>query len=216
MRHWRGLVAIVVLAGCSQAGSVSDGTDRPEGDWDAEGLGSSVVTLPVEERDYGMYHDAIMQGSRTHPGSIEAANWTAACVAESGFSVTVVGPGAIRSSNPSEQQAGFSSAYDACLARAEAEGVFSMGVPDDETLRVWYRAYFEVAYECLNERGYPTTPPPSVDVWVQDYERQATEPNAVWHPHDQIWSIAESLEGACSQDPVELLIELGRRDAAQP
>jgi len=53
--------------------------------------------------------------------------------------------------------------------------------PPPETLRLYYRAYVEVAYECLRENGYPTNPPPSVDGWVENYPD-------VWHPHEVIWA----------------------------
>jgi hypothetical protein len=46
-----------------------------------------------------------------------------------------------------------------------------------------------------------------MDVWVEGYPD-------VWYPHDEVGAEAESMEGACSQDIVDLLIELGRRDEA--
>lgn len=45
----------------------------------------------------------------------------------------------------------------------------------------------------------------------QDYPRVQFEPWRVWLPHRLVFHLAGSLEGACSPDTVELLIELGRR-----
>ena len=144
-------------------------------------------------------------------GSIEYANFRATCFAqEFGIPLTVTGPGSTRYDGPPLPAGLFEEAFEECERRAVESGLIgytSTDLPDEERLRLWYRAYVEVAYECLNEAGHPTTPPPSMDVWVEGYPD-------VWYPHDEVGAEAESMEGACSQDIVDLLIELGRRDEA--
>lgn len=167
----------------------------------------TVITLPSPETpvDYGIYRDVIFGGAKMHRGSIEFINWWAVCVGEQGFSVTVIGPEEIHSRYAEHQEAAYRAAFDECDRRSVAEGIVADGVrdfPDPDRLRIYYRAYVEVAYECLQENGEPTNPPPSSDEWVENY------PN-VWHPHDAGGDI-----GICSQDPIELLIELGKQDEA--
>src|SRR5690606_32329551 len=78
-------------------------------------------------------------------------------------------------------------------------------VPPDDVLALWYRAYVEVAYECLVDHGFPTNPPPSEATWIDNY------PN-VWTPHDIVGDQPDVI-AVCPQDIGLLLIELGRRDS---
>lgn len=202
-------LAVVALVGCGQASPVTSGVPA-----DGGGSGAPVTTRPVVERDYGMYRDAIFRGGEMLAGSVEFAEYLVGCMAGLGYAATVVGPGAVRlDTSPDQSAASLHGAYDECMQDAKDGGLIATGFPDEETIRLYYRAYVEVAYECLNEQGYPTNPPPSEDVWVQDFPSVQYEPWRVWFPHELVWHLAESLEGACSQDMVELLIELGRRDA---
>lgn len=227
-RTW--LVFVIVIASCAPAGideptnSTSDvvatapSTSQPTPTTVQPDGPVTVITLPLPATpiDYGIYRDVIFAGAQMVPGSIEFTNWWATCIGEHGFSVTVIEPGHTETSVRPEQRDAHDAAVRECDRRSVAEGIVAHGISGmaaPDTLRLWYRAYVEVAYECLRENGYPTNPPPSVDEWVENY------PN-VWHPHEVIWAgetgrVDTARPAAyCSQDPVELLIDLGKRDEA--
>jgi hypothetical protein len=167
----------------------------------------TAVTMPVPPRkDYGMYEDAIVAGGRTHRGSIEYANFLASCYAEFGIPARVLGPGHLEVHATEEQSSIANQTHLECEQRAVNDGLIAdpMYFPS-ERLELWYRAYVEVAYECLVTNGFPTTAPPSMDVWVEEYPD-------TWHPHGS--RLPDEAFEACPQDPVLLLIELGERDEA--
>lgn len=214
-RSW--LVFVILVASCAPAGideptastavvvSIAPSTSQPAPTTVQPDGPVTVVTLPLPATptDYGIYRDVIFGGAQMVSGSLEFTNWWAVCLGEHGFSVTVIGP-AESEVAVGEQDEAFQDAIMECDRRAVNEGVVAQspltGFPGPETLALWYRAYVEVAYECLRDNGFPTNPPPSVDEWVENYPD-------VWHPHD-----AGAPNGACTDDVVELLIELGNRD----
>ena len=169
---------------------------------------ATAVTLPAPPPpDYGLYEDAILAGARTHPRTIEYANWKAACYAEFGIPARVVGPGHLELPYPPEQEAAANEAHLVCEQRAVDEGVIAdpMYHPP-ERLRLWYRAYVEVAYECLVENGFPVDPPPSMEVWVEEFPD-------TWDPFAIVGDQADAVE-KCPPEIDVLLIELGKRDDA--
>jgi hypothetical protein len=167
----------------------------------------TTVTMPVPPPpDYGIYEDAILAGGQTHRGSIGYANFLASCFAEFGIPARVLGPGHLEVHATEEQSSIANRAHLECEQRAVDDGLIAdaMYFPS-ERLELWYRAYVEVAYECLVANGFPTTAPPSMDVWVEEYPD-------TWHPHGS--RLPDEAFEACPQDPVLLLIELGERDEA--
>jgi len=167
----------------------------------------TTVTMPVPPRpDYGIHEDAILAGGRTHPGTIEYANWKAECYAEFGIPARVLGPGSLELPYAPEQESLANKAHMECEQRAIDQGIIAdpMFHPP-ERLRLWYRALVEVAYECLVANGFPTTPPPSMDVWVEAF------PNT-WVPHGS--RLPDEAFEVCPQEIDLLLIELGERDEA--
>lgn len=168
-----------------------------------------AVTLPTEEVDYGIYEAAITMGGSTHRGSIEHANFLATCYAEYGLAAEVVGPGEILVTAGVDQVEAQNRAHMECDQRARDAGLIALSVtdiPEPGILELWYRAYVEVAYECLAANGHTPAAPPSVDSWVQNY------PNT-WFPHQDVPPESELFE-LCTQDIVMLLVELGERDQA--
>lgn len=168
-----------------------------------------AVTLPTAEIDYGIYESAITMGGSTHRGSIEHANFMAICYAEFGLAAEVVGPGEILVSGGADQLEAQNQAQMECDQQARDAGLLALSVtdiPDSGVLELWYRAYVEVAYECLLANGHTPAAPPSVDTWVQNY------PNT-WFPHQEVPPESELYE-LCTQDIVLLMIELGERDQA--
>lgn len=196
----------IVTEVTSEGGEDATSPSSLPAEGDSVGEGGSIVTIPRsdEEIDYGPYEEAIFGGAEMYFGSVEYTNWFYTCVAEHGFNVTVVGP-AQAEVHVGEQEEAYERAKRECDQRALDEGLtsYSMygGFPDELTLRLWYRAYVEIAAECLQDAGYSVDPPPSEDSWVENY------PN-VWHPHGR------RTGEVCTDDPIELLIELGQRDEA--
>jgi hypothetical protein len=168
----------------------------------------TAVTMPVPPPpDYGIYEDAILAGAQTHARTIEYANFKAECYAEFGIAARVLGPGHLELPYAPEQESLANEAHVECEQRAIDQGL----IPDPmqfppERLRLWYRAYVEVAYECLVANGYPTSPPPSMDVWVEEYPD-------TWLPHGS--RLPDEAFEVCPQELDLLLIELGKRDEAK-
>ena len=170
---------------------------------DIPGGEGGVGTIPEPEIDYGPYEDQILGGAEMVPGTAEYTNWFYSCIAEHGFDVEILAP-ARAQVDIGEQQEAYDRAVRECDQTAVERGIIAYSmfdIPDEETLRLWYRGYVEVAMPCLREAGYEVKPPPSEDTWVENYPE-------VWHPHDG--RIVEE----CTQDPIEMLIELGKRDEA--
>lgn len=169
----------------------------------------TAITLPPPDSptDYGIYGDAVLFGGRVARGSVEFSNFLATCYAEYGISVRVIGPGELELAAGGQGEA-LQRATVECDERAKDSGLIGLGisdVPPDDVLALWYRAYVEVAYECLVDHGFPTNPPPSEATWIDNY------PN-VWTPHDIVGDQPDVI-AVCPQDIGLLLIELGRRDS---
>jgi len=221
------LLSGVLLVGCSrneladvESPPQSVGTTEPVGSTTTFESPDSLATTPIEETevtavtmpvpppvDYGVYEDAMLAGGRTHAGTIEYANYLAMCYAEFGVPARVVGPGHLEVYSTAEQSSVANQAHLECEQRAVDDGLIAdpMYFPP-ERLRLWYRAYVEVAYECLVAHGYPTTPPPSMDAWVEEYPD-------TWHPHGS--RLPDEAFEVCPQELDLLLIELGERDEAK-
>ncbi len=101
-----------------------------------------------------------------------------ACMEFFGFSGTP-NQGGILFDVPPEQMELHLEANSVCRSAYATVAGIDMGPFDEETLTEWYWAYVGT-YECLVEHGYPTSPPPSLEEYIESG-------GEVWHPYNEMY-----------------------------
>lgn len=153
----------------------------------------------------GKYADVVLGDALVPYGSPEHLHFLASCLESVGFKVDVR-DGAIIA-RPAPEQADY---YDEAQSQCEQDAidgglVRELHDPSDDELAAWYEAHF-LTYQCLVEKGFPTSPPPSMDSYIEAGGRN-------WHPYDAIVDTT-TVEVECPQDIVahlELLASRGER-----
>lgn len=167
---------------------------------------ATTATPPELLKQLGPYADLILRGGAVLNGSPEHLNYLVSCVESGGFAVELdLLAGSIKANPGYDQMERFRKVLGTCEEAAFESGLvarYSEQTPEE--LELWYEAFL-IAQECLEERGYPTSDPPSLDVYVESG-------GAAWHPYDALspTAIAE-VEPICPQDLVLLVGELAER-----
>jgi hypothetical protein len=147
----------------------------------------------------GKYADFALGDALVPHGSPEHLQFLASCLESAGFSVDLM-DGGISAHPPPEQAAYYDDAQLQCEQAAVTSGlVAEIDEPSDEELAAWYEAHL-LTQQCLVEKGYPTSHPPSVDSYVEAEGRN-------WHPYDAIRDTT-AVEDECPQDLVALFERL--------
>lgn len=148
----------------------------------------------------GTYADFVLGEALVPHGSPEHLQFLASCIESAGFKVEVV-DGSISARPPPEQAAHYDDAQSQCEEAAISSGLVSeIDDPSDEELAAWYEARL-LTHQCLVEKGYPISPPPSEDSYVEAGGRN-------WHPYDAILLDTTAVEAECPQDLVVLFERL--------
>lgn len=166
-----------------------------------------IVATPPELLDkLGPYADVILQGGAVLSGSREHLSYLVSCVESGGFAVELdVSAGSISASPGHDQMERYQEVLRTCKEAAFESGLvarYSERTPEE--LELWYDAFL-IAQECLGEHGFPTSDPPSLDVYVESG-------GAAWHPYEALSPNAiAAVEPICPQDLVLLVGELAER-----
>lgn len=164
-----------------------------------------AVAVPSAElrEQLGPYADLVLGGGAVLRGSKEHLDYIASCVAAGGFAVEAdPTDGSVQGNHGPEQEEQFRVVLFACDAAAREHGLIKPSGPATrQELELSYRAFL-IAHDCLIEHGYPTTEPPSLEVYVQSG-------GFAWHPFDNIYPHPLSeLEAVCTQDLAKLVVQL--------
>lgn len=160
-------VLAVLAAGCSQP-SASQTVDTQAPSPTAES--QTTTTLPrVDESTTSEATDwpASYTGPRNgpfFPGGPEQIEFTIACLIDSGFSVSLRADGR-GYSGPNGPDPRFQEAHTRCEQLSFELGLVARIPVSDAFLQAKYRA-FMWTHECLTAIGAPTTPPPSLDSFL--------------------------------------------------
>ncbi len=77
--------------------------------------------------------------------------------------------------------------------------------PDEDALAAWYDA-FMLTYQCMEDQGYPVSPPPSRDLYVESG-------GSIWHPYQELAPTqVPEVEEVCPQDLVVLFQQLADQE----
>lgn len=178
-------ILAVLAAGCSQT-SVSQTVDTQAPSPTAES--QTTTTLPrVAESTTSEVTDwpASYTGPRNgpfFPGGPEHIEFTIACLIDSGFSVSPRADGR-GYSGPNGPDPRFQEALTRCEQLSFELGLVARIPVNDAFLQAKYRA-FMWTHECLTAIGAPTTPPPSLDSFL---DSKGTN----WSPYDGLPSGGE-------------------------
>jgi hypothetical protein len=135
----------------------------------------------------------------------DEASFLLTCLAEFGFSGEVDPAGGYWGVVPPDQMELFLHVAGPCHEAYATVAGIEMGPFDVETLTEWYWAYVGT-YECLLEHGYPTSPPPSLDEYIESG-------GEVWHPYNEMYMTNQEpadeqvLFDTCPQDLDVLLAD---------
>lgn len=168
---------------------------------------SAIVTPPELLDQLGPYAEMVLGGGAVLPGSPEHIGYLVSCMESAGFAVTFdVSSGSITGDPGADLMERFRDTLAICEEAAFESGLVARNTeqtPDE--LRLWYRALL-LAHECLNEYGYPTSNPPSIDVYVESG-------GTAWHPYEALSSDSiQDIEPICPQDLIVLISELVQLD----
>lgn len=222
-----GLLILLVLNAC---GSGSDGparspTEREDGggaptittDSPASTTSTSLAELrnpvppplppdPGYADRLGSYAQYVLGDALVPPGSIEHLEWIAACVESAGFEVEIIAEDGAIEAKPGAQTTAFREAMAACEEASYEIGLVARPEPPDEkTLAAWYDA-FMLTYQCMEEHGYPVSPPPSRDLYVESG-------GSIWHPYQELApTLVPEVEKVCPQDLIVLFQQLADQE----
>jgi hypothetical protein len=166
-----------------------------------------VTATPAELLDLlGPYADTVLRGGMVLPGSAEHVNYMVSCIESAGFAVEVdVSAGAISAAPNQGQVDRFRDVFGACEEAAFEYGLIArFADPTPERLQLQFEAFL-LTHQCLEENGFATSEPPSMDVYMDSK-------GAIWHPYEALSpAIIETVESICTQDVIELIPELRKQ-----
>lgn len=194
------------------SGSIPEQSTLPTSTADLPGGDNFTLVPPPLPADpgygssLGRYAEFVLRGALVPLGSIEHLEWMAACMESAGFEVEIMGDKGAITSHVGAQMSAFQEALAACDEAAfEARLVPRPQPPDEERLAAEYEARL-IAYQCLLEAGYPVSPPPSKEAYV--------ESGGAWQPHDDVPLERRSrAEEICTQDLFRLFLLLAERES---
>lgn len=166
-----------------------------------------ITATPADLLDsLGPYADLVLRGGVVLPGSVEHLNYMVSCIETAGFAVEMdVSTGSISVAPNQDQMDRYRSVFAACEEAAFDYGLIARYAdPTPEQLQLQFNALL-LTHQCLEENGYTTSEPPSIDVYI-DSEGSA------WHPYEALSpAIVETVESICTQDLITLIGELARQ-----
>lgn len=149
---------------------------------------------------------AAEQTSATQPPNREAearsvAEWTdrlISCLREEGWAVALTEDGFEVEVGQDNDEA-FQASETACTERI---GAFPTPAPPTEQEIEGLYALNLKAVQCLKEQGITVEPPPSLELYVEQYRQSLQGGPAPWSPYANVENLA-AVEGACPQPGLE-------------
>lgn len=115
-------------------------------------------------------------------GSVEHLDYLRICLAEAGFTEIDIDikEGVMTGRTPPGQEAVFNETLAECMQRGIDQGlVLAPQPPSEDQLARIFQAFTEITQPCLLANGYPTSPPPSLESYIES-------DGSNWHPYDAI------------------------------
>jgi hypothetical protein len=194
------------------AGSIPEQSTLPTSTADLPGGDTFTLVPPPLPADpgygsrLGQYAKFVLRGALVPLGSIEHLEWMAACMEYAGFEVEIMSEDGAITARAGAQMSVFQEVLAACDEAAfEAGLVPRPQPPDEERLAAEYEAR-SIAYQCLVDAGYPVSPIPSKDAYIDS--------GGKWRPHDEVpLERLYQAEQTCTQDLGLLFLLLAERES---
>jgi len=156
---------------------------------------------PEYREKLGPYADLLLRGGLTPYGSEEHVLYIVSCIESAGFSVTLDPSGPAIEAAPGAQVDQFRQVQAACEQPAIDSGLVAAPTyASKEFLAAQYQAML-ITYQCLIDRGYPTSEPPSEQAYV---DRAVS-----WHPYEVLSGPDhEAAEQVCPWDLTTLFEQM--------
>lgn len=175
----RGLVVLAMFSACAigweQSGLPPESAPVSTTSPAIASTSSTMARIPSEP-------NGSVAGTGLRFGSVEHLEYLRICLAEAGFTDVEIDidEGMMTGRTPPGQEEVFNEALAECMQRGIDQGlVLPPEPPSEEQLTRIFQAFTEITQPCLVANGYPTSPPPSLERYIESE-------GSNWHPYEAI------------------------------
>lgn len=168
--RWRLALLLICVISCSPGAPIADSQSRPWYD-----------PFFAEEMEVFLERCLVESG---HVMGTRVGHWRGSSI--------------FPTASSEEQSEAWFNAFQRCFDEWQEEGVRPPDY-DEAIYREMYTLYMWT-HQCMIDNGFPTSPPPSEDLWVEE----KLAPRLSWHPYDAVDGAFEVLVPGVEHSPESL------------